>query len=250
MPSRRRTRRRRVARARGSRPSRGTGAFSDSAGMTSSASAYRRSNPRRPAMATSPNIHRYSSAFLTTSQSHHGPRRAVLGVVLDLGGAERTPVRELGPDPFHDLAIRVEPSAGLRPVLRAQLASMRNRNRPQSDAGMNEAMWAQYSTYGLLRGEQEAIERRCVVLTQPREQRHVVRPREDVHRVDLQRRHAGDREVQLPHAGRRRARSRESLGGEGDAARLGGAQGGLHARKPSHGLRHRDVSVPDARRNA
>ena len=40
-------------------------------------------------------------------------------------------------------------------------------------------------------------------------------------------------EIQLPRAGRRGPRLRESLSGEGDPARLGDAQGLLHGGKPS-----------------
>ena len=76
--------------------------------------------------------------------------------------------------------------------------------------------------------EQQAVEGGRVVRAQPGEQGHVVRPGEDVHRVDLQGAHAGHGEIELTGAGGGGTRPAETLGRERDPARLADAEGLLH----------------------
>ena len=72
----------------------------------------------------------------------------------------------------------------------------------------------------------DAVEVIAVVVSQPREQRQVVRAREDVDGIDLQQAQPADGALDLAGVGRAvGAGDGEALGGEGDAAGGGGGDG-------------------------
>ena len=77
--------------------------------------------------------------------------------------------------------------------------------------------------------EEETVEQLGVIRTEPGEQRQVVAAREDVHRVDLQNPEPLHHAVQVTGRYRRgRTSATESLGSQGDASGLCGAESLWH----------------------
>ena len=174
---------------------------------------------------------------MTTSQSHHGPRAAFFASCSIWAG--RSGPRSASSARTQSTISRWvwnQPS-GFVPYL-ARIVVHAEAEQPPVRRGDERRDVRPVLDVRRASGEEQSVQRRGVVRTQTREQRHVVRPGEDVHRVDLQRRHARHGQIQLPGAGDRGPGLREPLSGERDPARLRGAQRLLHGGQPSRGLRH------------
>jgi len=138
--------------------------------------------------------------------------------VFDLGRGDRPAQPHLLEHPLDDLGL-----LGRQPRRRAPRVPVRHppaQHRVQGD-GQQRRLVPPVLEQFARRAVGRPVEQPDGVRPEPAEQRHVVRPHENVDRIHLQQTDPADHPAQVPDVGNtRRRRIGEALGAERDAARL------------------------------